>query len=73
MAILRIGQVCKETGLGRTTIWRKERAGDFPQRIRLGAAAVGWSAEEVEAWLATRPRGMAGQPQAVGAATVAGG
>lgn len=71
MAILRIGQVCKETGLGRTTIWRKERAGDFPQRIRLGAAAVGWSAEEVEAWLASRPRGMAVPPQAVGAPAAA--
>ena len=62
MVIRRINQVCTETGLSRTTIWRLERAGNFPQRIRLGAASVGWSAEEIDAWLASRPRGMAGAP-----------
>lgn len=59
MDILRIEQVCAKTRLSRTTVWRRERAGDFPQRIRLGAASVGWSAEEIEAWLASRPRGLA--------------
>tara|TARA_B100001971_G_C17913625_1_gene394130 strand:- start:91 stop:264 length:174 start_codon:yes stop_codon:yes gene_type:complete len=32
-------------------IWRKERAGEFPGRVRLGANRVGWVEAEVEAWL----------------------
>lgn len=72
MTIYREKEVCAKCRLSRTTIWRKERAGDFPQRVRLGAASVGWVAEEIDAWLASRPRGMAGQPQAVGAPAAAG-
>lgn len=65
MGILKIEQVCAMTRLGRTTIWRRERAGDFPLRVRLGPASVGWVAEEIEAWIASRPRGtLATQPQA---------
>lgn len=43
------------TGLSRTTIWRLEREGNFPARIRLGYAGVGWRRSEIETWLATRP------------------
>jgi prophage regulatory protein len=32
-------------------IWRLERAGQFPARIRLGPNRVGWSLREVSAWL----------------------
>jgi prophage regulatory protein len=42
------------TGLSRTSIWRLERAGDFPKRIRLSAGAVGYRRAEVDAWLASR-------------------
>lgn len=41
-------------GLSRTSIWRLERAGDFPKRIRLSAGAVGYRRAEVEAWLDSR-------------------
>jgi prophage regulatory protein len=57
--ILRSGDVIRCTGLSRTTIWRLERAGKFPRRLRLSANSVGWSSDEIEAWLAGRPRGMA--------------
>lgn len=43
--------------LSRTTIWRMERDGRFPKRVRLGARC-GWKEDEVLAWLASRPRGM---------------
>ena len=32
-------------------LWRKEAAGDFPRRVRLGANRVGWVEAEIDAWL----------------------
>jgi prophage regulatory protein len=32
-------------------IWRLEQSGKFPRRIRLGANRVGWSLNEVQAWI----------------------
>ena len=32
-------------------IWRLERAGEFPARIRLGSKKVGWILSEVMAWI----------------------
>jgi prophage regulatory protein len=37
-------------------IARLEAARDFPQRLRLGRCRVAWSADEVEEWIASRPR-----------------
>lgn len=42
------------TGLSRSTIWRLEQANQFPRRRQLSARAVGWIADEIEAWLRTR-------------------
>ena len=58
MKALRLREVCNLTGLSRTTLWRLERAGSFPARIVLSKNSVGWLAEEVSAWLASRPRGL---------------
>ena len=38
-----------------TTLWRWEREGSFPGRIRLSNHSVGWRRSDIEAWLATRP------------------
>ena len=35
-------------------IWRLEKAGTFPRRIKLGPNRVGWVEAEVEAWLRHR-------------------
>jgi prophage regulatory protein len=35
-------------------IWRLEKSGRFPKRIRLGPNRVGWSAREVAAWIEAR-------------------
>jgi len=35
-------------------IARLEVAGQFPQRVRLGACRVAWVAEEVQAWIDQR-------------------
>jgi prophage regulatory protein len=51
--ILREKEVIKVVGLSRTSIWRKERLGTFPRRVKLGAGgrAIGWLRSDVEAWL----------------------
>ncbi len=58
MTILRTPDVMKATGLSRTTLWRLERSGRFPERVRLGPNSVGWVESEVLAWIDARPRGM---------------
>lgn len=53
--ILRYPDVRRKTGdLGRSTLWRLEKAGLFPKRRRISAGAVGWLKSEVDAWIASR-------------------
>ena len=52
--ILREPQVSVLTGLSRSTRWRLEREGKFPQKRQLSAKSVGWLASEVEEWVRTR-------------------
>jgi prophage regulatory protein len=40
-------------------IARLEAAGLFPKRVRLGACRVAWYADEIEEWIASRPRASA--------------
>ena len=35
-------------------IWRLEKAGLFPKRIRLGENRVGWSFRELQEWISAR-------------------
>jgi prophage regulatory protein len=41
-------------GLRRSTIYRMQANGQFPQRVKIGARAVGWIEREVQEWLAHR-------------------
>ena len=54
LSILRRKQVEKRTGLSRSTIYLRIQENNFPRPIKLGARAVGWLENEIEAWLATR-------------------
>ncbi len=58
--VLRISEVTEATGLSRTSIWRRERAGTFPARVRLGDRAVGWRSNEIEAWIRGLERAVEG-------------
>ncbi|QJU56826.1 AlpA family phage regulatory protein [Sphingomonas sp. AP4-R1] len=51
-SILRLGEVRARTGLSTATIYRREGAGTFPNRIRLGAKMVGWYASDIGEWIA---------------------
>lgn len=52
--IIRPRDLPSETGLSRTTIWRLEKKGDFPKRIRLSVGAVGYLRVAVEQWRQSR-------------------
>jgi prophage regulatory protein len=52
---IRQPEVEQLTGLSRTTIWRRERVGQFPPRRALGGGLTGWLASEVAAWIESRP------------------
>jgi prophage regulatory protein len=56
--IIREEVVEASSGLSRTTRWRKSRDpdDDFPPPVILGPNSVGWYEDEIEDWLARRPR-----------------
>ena len=49
-------EASRRTGLSPTVIYRKMRAGEFPEPFVVGVRSVRWSAREVEAWKKSRPR-----------------
>lgn len=53
--VLRIDAVAERTGLGRSTIRAKVKAGEFPVPIRLGRRALAWPEAQVVRWLRARP------------------
>ena len=56
--ILRFKRLKERVPYSRTQIWRKscDPDDDFPAPVQLGANAVGWYEDEIDAWLETRPR-----------------
>ena len=44
------------TTLSPSTIYRLMREESFPEPIKIGPRAVRWRREEIEDWLASRPR-----------------
>lgn len=53
-SILRIREVKKLTGLGRSSIYAKVARREFPPPIKLGERASGWLASEVSDWVQAR-------------------
>lgn len=53
--ILRLRAVEGLTGISRATIYRMIQAGTFPAQVQISPGAVGWRAEEIDAWVASRP------------------
>ena len=47
-------EVAQRVALSRSTIWRMERAGQFPKRRRLSVNKVAWWEPEIEEWLRSR-------------------
>ena len=53
--VLNQKQLTEITGLSAVTIWRKEKAGEFPVRRQLGSRRVGWLTREVDEWIEATP------------------
>ena len=49
--ILRLPAVKARTGLSRSTIYLRISEGSFPRQVSLGPRAVGWVADEIDAYL----------------------
>ena len=50
--LLRRHEVQRRTGLSRSEIYLKMKAGRFPQSIKLGARSVAWPESEIDGWIA---------------------
>jgi prophage regulatory protein len=54
--LMRLPEVQRETGLGRTTIYRLMNAGKFPRSVQLTPKCVSWWEREVREWKQKLPR-----------------
>lgn len=64
--LLRIADVTRKTGLGRSTIYRRISRGEFPGAFDLGGGAVAWKESDIERWIGqlTCAAGQATSPAA---------
>lgn len=49
--IIRKPELLAKVALSDPTIYRLEKAGRFPKRLRLGGNSCGWLSSEVDAWI----------------------
>jgi len=49
---MRIEEVVRETGMGKSSIWLRVKEGRFPQPVRHGQRCTRWLEDEIEAWKA---------------------
>ncbi|MDP7559825.1 MAG: AlpA family phage regulatory protein [Planctomycetota bacterium] len=54
--LLRLPDVLARVPYSRSHLWRMEREGTFPRRIKLGANRVAWAADEIQEWITSRIR-----------------
>jgi predicted DNA-binding transcriptional regulator AlpA len=54
--ILNSRQVTELLGLNAVTLWRMCRDGRFPAPLKLSIRKNGWPADEIYAWIASRPK-----------------
>lgn len=54
--LLRIKQVEEITGMSRSTIYRMERGGLFPRRIKVSRRLVAWHDHAVTGWISQKCR-----------------
>jgi len=52
--LLRFGEVRRRTGLSRSTIWRMERSGIFPKRVKVSVNVVAWREDELNEWIRSK-------------------
>ena len=50
------GGASRKTSKSRVQLWRDVRVKRFPPPFELGPNSIGWFEDEIDAWLASRPR-----------------
>ncbi len=51
MRLISRDEVLKKTSLSQPTLWRKERAGEFPKSVRISANRVAYNEDDVDDWI----------------------
>ena len=54
--LIRWPTVHARTGRSRVQVWRDIKIRRFPAPVQIGPNAIGWFEDEIDAWLAKRPR-----------------
>ena len=52
--VLRMRDVIRLTGMGRSSIYAAISCGEFPRQVQLSRRCVGWRARDIAAWLRSR-------------------
>ena len=52
--IVRLLEVQRKTGLGRSSVYKYMGEGSFPKSITLGPRAIGWLESDIDRWIAER-------------------
>ncbi|WP_138430918.1 helix-turn-helix transcriptional regulator [Fodinibius saliphilus] len=53
--IIRPSELQDILGVTSSTLWRMEKEGRLPARIKISERAVGWRKSDIEEWIANRP------------------
>lgn len=56
--LIRKPELLGMVGLGNTSLYDLIKRGEFPAPLRLSARSVAWREDEVQAWIAARPRSL---------------
>ena len=54
--IISLREVQNFVPLSRSTLWRMERVGTFPRRVRIGVRRIGWHYSDIQEWIDSRRR-----------------
>ena len=53
---LRLPEILRRVPYSEAHIWRLEKAGKFPRRVRIGANRIAWVESEVNNWVSSKLR-----------------
>ena len=54
MRLLRFREVQSRVGFSRMHLYRLEKSGKFPIRVKIGANSVAWPENEIDRWIADK-------------------
>ena len=60
--LLRLPEVLRRTGFGRSHIYNLINQGEFPKQIQISSGAVAWLESEFEAWMEKKFRNQGTTP-----------